>query len=212
MKNIAPELVEVLRYLLPGFLMAWVFHGLTSFPKRSEFESVVEALVFNLPIQLCVTLEGGAALWLGKWLTLGTWTRNSELTASTLTAFALGSFFAYFANCDRCHRLARRLKLTRETSYPSEWFGTFAENERTYVVLHLKDERRLYGWPDEWPSSPSGGHFRLSSPSWLVDNKDRPIQGVRYILVSVKDVKWVEFIDQPTENTNVKESTEQGMR
>jgi hypothetical protein len=208
MKTLAPELVELLRYLLPGFLMAWVFHGLTSFPKGSEFERVVEALVFNLPIQVFVFLESTLALRIGKWTDLGHWSETSDLIAATLTAFVLGLLFAYFANCDRCHRLARRLSLTRETSYPSEWFGTFAENQRTFVVLHFKDERRLYGWPDEWPSSPSNGHFRLSSPSWLVNNQDTPIEGARYILVNVKDVKWVEFIDTQPEVTNVKERAE----
>jgi Family of unknown function (DUF6338) len=187
--------------------MAWVFHGLTSFPKGSEFERVVEALVFNLPVQLCVMLESAAALRLGKNLNLGTWSKTSELAAATLTAVVLGSLFAYLANCDRCHRLARHLQITRETSYPSQWFSTFAQNERTWVVLQLKDERRLYGWPDEWPSSPTGGHFRLSSPSWLIENKDNPIVGVSYILLNVKDVKWVEFMDNQPEIANV-ESTE----
>lgn len=203
MKSIAPDVVEILRYLLPGFLMAWVFHGLTSFPKGTEFERIVEALVFNLPVQLCILLEGAAALRLGKNFNLGTWSKTSELAAATLTAVILGSLFAYFANCDRFHRLARHLQITRETSYPSQWFSTFAQCERNWVVLHLKDERRLYGWPDEWPSSPTGGHFRLSSPSWLVENKDNPIVGVTYILVNVKDVMWVEFRDQLLETANV---------
>jgi Family of unknown function (DUF6338) len=208
MKTIAPELVEIIRYLLPGFLMAWVFHGLTPFPRGSEFERIVEALVFNLPVQLCVAIESAVSLRLGKYFHLGVWSKTSDLTAATLSAFALGFIFAYLANGDRCHRIARHLKITRETSYPSEWFGTFAENQRTLVVLHLKDERRLYGWPDEWPSSPSVGHFRLSSPSWLVDGKDIPIQGARYILLNVKDVKWVEFIDKPPEVINVQERAE----
>jgi hypothetical protein len=206
MKNIAPELIEILRYLLPGFLMAWVFHGLTPYPKGSEFERTIEALVFNLPIQIVASMERAIAQRLGRYLSLGNWSKSSDLAAATFTAFFLGVVFAYLANCDRCHSIARNLRLTRETSYPSEWFGAFAARV-TFIVLHLKDERRLYGWPNAWPSSPSGGHFEILYPSWLVGGIDTPVTGVSAMLINVNDVRWVEFIDERTmEVGNVEES------
>src|ERR1700680_2784706 len=79
MKNIAPELIEILRYLLPGFLMAWVFHGLTPYPKGSEFERTIEALVFNLPIQIFASMERAIAQGLGRYLSLGDWSKGSDL-------------------------------------------------------------------------------------------------------------------------------------
>ena len=61
-------------------------------------------------------------------------------------ALFLGIIFSYFVNNDKFHRIFRLLGVTRETAYPSEWFGAFVENE-TFVVLHLEGERRLYDWP-----------------------------------------------------------------
>ncbi len=203
MENLAKNLVSALQYLLPGFLAAWVFYGFTSFPKPSQFERVIQALIFTLIIQLAVFIEKSAALKAGELFLIGDWTNRSELGCSTITAFILGALFAYFANNDKFHKLARKIGLTRETSYPSEWFGAFLKNV-TYVVLHLKDERRLYGWPIEWPSEPDKGHFVLEQPSWLDEDKEIPITGVSSVMVNVKDVKWVEFMEKIWEENDGK--------
>ncbi|WP_425032219.1 hypothetical protein [Pelagibius sp.] len=103
--------------------------------------------------------------------------------------------FSFAANHETFHKLARKLGVTRETSFPSEWFGAFFKKV-TFVVLHLEDERRLYGWPKEWPSTPNQGHFVLLLPSWIVDGEDHPITGVESVLINVEDVKWVEFLEE----------------
>ena len=116
----------------------------------------------------------------------------------------LGIMFSYFANNDKFHKIVRKTAITRETSYPSEWFGAFLRNV-TYIVLHLNDERRIYGWPIEWPSEPNHGHFLLEQASWLKDSKEIQITGVNSILIDVKDVKWVEFMEKTWEVNNGKE-------
>ncbi len=104
--------------------------------------------------------------------------------------------FASFANNDHLHKILRKLGITRETSYPSEWFGAFL-NDITFVVLHLDDERRLYGWPLEWPSQPTTGHFVIAEPSWLNDDgTETEVTGVSKIVVRANDVKWVEFLEK----------------
>lgn len=207
MDRVAPELIAILQYLLPGFLAAWVFYGFTSFPKPSEFERVIQALIFTLIVQFIVAIEETALTWIGQWISLGYWSKNVELGAATLTATVVGAVFSFLANSDKCHKLARRVGITRQTSYPSEWFGVLLQNV-TYVVLHLKDERRLYGWPREWPSSPVAGHFQLEQVSWLEEKGERPIKGVSSVLVSVKDVKWIEFMEKTWEIQNVEKRIE----
>lgn len=204
MENFAKDFVALLQYLLPGFLAAWVFYGFTSYPKPSQFERVVQALIFTLIIQAAVFAEKWTAYALGKYWALGLWTDQSEMFSATVTAIALGVTFSFFANSDGFHKYVRKLGVTRETSFPSEWFGAFLKNV-TYVVLHLEDERRLYGWPIEWPSEPKEGHFVLEQPSWIVNGKDVPITGVKTIMVNVNDVKWVEFMDKTWEKENGQE-------
>ena len=81
----------------------------------------------------------------------------------------------------------------------------------TYVVLHLDGERRLYGWPIEWPSESERGHFVLTEASWLDDeskdekNNQIELTGVSSIMVDVKQVKMVEFMKKTWEGKNGKE-------
>lgn len=209
MGTVAKETIALAQYLLPGFLAAWIFYGLTSHPKPSQFERVIQALIFTLVTRGIVLVEKSALLAIGQHWSIGTWTADSEVICATIAAVLLGAVFAFFANNDGFHRLARRFGITRETSFPSEWFGAFLKNV-TYVVLHLKDERRLYGWPDEWPSEPRRGHFILTHASWLAESDGKtvetPITGVESILVNVEDVKWVEFMhktwEKPSEPKN----------
>ncbi|SRR6266404_1543110 len=209
MGSIAKETIVLAQYLLPGFLAAWVFYGFTSHPKPDQFERVIQALIFTLIIQAIVFVEKAALIAIGQHLKVGPWTSDSEVVCATVTAVLLGAVFAYFANYDGFHRFARRIGITRETSYPSEWFGAFLKNV-TYVVLHLKDGRRIYGWPNEWPSEPKRGHFILTQASWLTENDgksvEEPIIGVESILVNVEDVKWVEFMHKTWENDNESKS------
>lgn len=207
MENLTADIVSLLRYLLPGFLAAWIFYGFTSYTKPSQFERVVQALIFTLIVQSVANCFQNIFLWMGKFYVAGEWNEQSILITSIISAVVVGFVFALFANTDKFHYLARTLGITRETSYPSEWYGVFSKNV-TYVVLHLNDERRIYGWPTEWPSEPGKGHFSLEQASWLVDGKENPIVGVKFMLLQAEDVKWVEFMNTTWENSNGQEIIE----
>ncbi|MGZ8173630.1 MULTISPECIES: DUF6338 family protein [Methylobacter] len=193
--DLAADLVSLLRYLLPGFLATWIFYGFTSYTKPSQFERVVQALIFTLIVKSVVYCVRSILLWTGNFYVAGEWNEQSVLITSIFSATIVGFVFAFFANTDKFHYLARTLGITRETSYPSEWYGVFSKNI-TYVVLHLNDERRIYGWPTDWPSESGKGHFSLEQASWLVDGKEIPITGVKFMLIRAEDVKWVEFMNK----------------
>lgn len=204
MDSISQNVVTILQYLLPGFLAAWIFYGFTSYPKPSQFERVIQALIFTLIIQAVVFVEKATFLKTGVFWNVGNWNEHSEIICSTVSAILLGILFSYYANNDKFHKFIRKIGISKETSFPSEWFGTFLKNI-TYIVLHLKDERRIYGWPIEWPSVPDRGHFLLVQASWLEDTEEIPIKGVESILIDVNDVRWVEFMEKTWEVQNGKE-------
>jgi hypothetical protein len=116
----------------------------------------------------------------------------------------MGLIFSYYANNDKVHRYLRNKNITKETSFPSEWFGSFKlYEESSTVVLHLQDTRRLYGSVTEVPSDPKNGYFLISYPCWLDGAKEIPITGVKNILINSNDVKWIEFVGNEQENKNV---------
>jgi uncharacterized protein DUF6338 len=204
MENISKDMILILQYLLPGFVTAWIFYGLTSYQKPSQFERVVQALIFTTFIQAFVIILKFVFLFIGNYLSLAKWSDSSALILSVIISVLFGFICAYYANNDKLNKRLRKIGITRETSFPSEWFGTFLNNV-TFIVLHLKDGRRLYGWPIEWPSVPDIGHFLLVQASWLADSKEIPITGVKSILINAYDVRWVEFMDKTWETKNGKE-------
>lgn len=196
-------IVDVLTFLLPGFITAELLYALTPAPRRIPFERVIQALIFTLIIQVIVAATRFGFLWAGRQATpWGPWTDTVALGWSVGFAFALGLFLVWAANSDRIHRVLRELRITHQTSYSSEWYGQFCRHEG-YVVLHLTGNRRLLGWPEEWPSTPDVGHFAMASAQWLEEengeNKIVDLAGVRRILIKAQDVEMVELMEAITE-------------
>ena len=185
------EAVAVLSFLLPGFVSVAIFHMFTSHPKPGEFERVVQALIFTILVRAIAEMT----LWAGRLFGRETlWADETEIVVSVGIALILGLITVSFSNTDTLHRLARFLRLTRETSYSSEWYSAFHHNPDCYVVLHLQGQRRLYGWPEEWPSRPDQGHFRIAQGEWLVGDERIPAEGVVSIVVPAREVDMVEFL------------------
>ena len=190
MENMTSEVILSLQFLLPGFISAWLFYALTSYPKQSQFERVIQALIFTILIQGVVSICKFVAIHFNWWQ----WSQNLTLVSSLIIALMFGLLLAYFSNNDKLHKLLRRCKITKETSYASEWFSVFSDNI-TYIVMHLNDGRRIYGWPKEWPTEPNNGHFLLQDACWLDDdNNVIPLTGVESILIDSSSVELVEFM------------------
>lgn len=196
MPELSKDLIALLQYLAPGFVVAWVFFGLTSYNKPSQFERVVQALIFTVIVQLLVKIEESLLLSIGEKISLGAWTETSKLVAALSTALVCGFAFAFFANNDALHQFGRRLGFTSRTSHPCEWFGIFKGYQR-FVALHLKDGTRIFGWPQVWPSEPNTGHFFITSAIRIIEDSEQDLSHLEGILVDVKDVLWVEFVKQP---------------
>ena len=119
------EAVTILSFLLPGLVAVAVFHMFTSHPRPSEFERIVQALIFTILVQAIAEL----ALWVGRALGHDAlWGEESEIMVSVGIALILGMIAVYFSNTDTLHRFVRLLRLTKETSYPSEWYSAFHHN------------------------------------------------------------------------------------
>ena len=194
MDELSSDVVSLLVYLLPGLAAAWIFYGLTSHARPTQFERLIQALIFTFIIQTFLP----ALQWIlevaGHVFYLKEWDKAANLLGSLFLSVALGATLAFFTNNDSFHQLLRKYGFTSRTSHPSEWFCAF--NERvTYVILNLRDGRRLYGWPKEWPIDPASGQFYIQQPSWILeDGSLLDLPQLNGVLIQVKDVEWVEFM------------------
>lgn len=195
MDGLELELVDLLYKLLPGLIAASVFHSITPFPRRDIFDRVVNALVFTGVGQVLMAIVRSVALWVGANLFLiGTWTDDVALAVAIACAVLFAVVLAFLLNTDRVHRLLRWAGITKRVSLPSQWYSAFTQYER-YIVLILKDENRLFGWPKEWPDSPNSGHFMIAEPAWLLDDGSQvELLDIEIILIASSDVESVEFM------------------
>lgn len=199
MPELSKETAALLHYLLPGLLAAWVFYGLTSHVKPSQFERVIQALIFTFLVQAILPIVQWSLECIGTWLAIRPWDGASETLASAFVAALLGASLAYLTNKDSFHKWIRAKGFTTRASHPSEWYGVLSERQN-HVVLHLADERRLSGYPQIWPSESEQGHFFIVQPAWLSETGAHSLlSGIEGLLINAKDVKWIEFIDQPKE-------------
>ncbi|MEO1498510.1 MAG: DUF6338 family protein [Planctomycetota bacterium] len=205
------NLVQVIQYLLPGFVAACLYYSLTAHPKRSPFERVVQALIFTVIAQLMTAGVRWGLEGIGQLASIGRWTTNVAQAWSLLNASVVGVGFASISNRNLFHSFCYRFGITSRTSHPSEWFSAFHRDKR-FVILHLKDNRRVHGWPEEWPDHPDAGHFVLMQASWLLDSGDSAsMHAVERLLIPATDVGMVELMrtnDEITADAEELEATE----
>ncbi len=193
MDDLVKEVIPLLQYLIPGFFTAWIFYSLTAFKRPDTFGQIVQALVFTFVIHGVVSGLGKLLIWAGGRVgSIGIWDQAAVTVCTALIAIVLGFISCYLANTDFLHSVLRSIRLSSQTSYPSEWYSAFSKHKR-FVVLNLIDGRRIYGWPLEWPTEPSQGQFVLHEPAWLDDDgAEIPIPAELFVIDAPK-VEWVEF-------------------
>lgn len=206
------DIVGLILFLAPGFLGAWIFHGLTAHAKPSPFERIIHALIFTLVVTILTNVTRVTLVTAGRWIQLGVWTEEAATIWSGLYGVLSGLLFAYCANNDLPHRLLRgegrggiaggKFIWTKKTSHPSEWYAAFQAEPVVYITLHLTDGRRLYGWPYQWPNQSDSGHFIIADPHWCLEDGSRvAIPPVKWVLIGAARVEMVEFLKSEGEAT-----------
>lgn len=135
----------------------------------------------------------------GQFAPIRPWDSAAEGLISLVLALVFGVALAHFTNTDSIHKRLRKIGFTTRTSHPSEWYCVLSEKV-TFVVLHLVDGRRLFGWPKEWPVEPDKGQFYIMVPCWIKeDGSQIDLPELDGVLIGVKDVRWVEFLREGKE-------------
>jgi len=204
------DIVRILWFLLPGFVAAWVFEGLMSRAKASQFERFIEALIFTAFTQVLMFMFRFLLLFIGRTVSIGEWTQYVELSWLVLLGVILGLLFSFLAHNDTIHRVLRNHNFTNKNSFHTTWLSIFSQN-KGYVVLHLSGKRRLYGFPDEWPNDPGSGFIALSNVEWLLDEHageseetSIKLDGVGRIMIPVEEIEFIEFM-KSLESTETRE-------
>ena len=110
--------------------------------------------------------------------------------------------FIYFN--DHLHRLLRKLKITTKTSRSNAWNHAFVTQDR-YVIVTLKDGRRILGYPTMFSNDPEEGFVYLYNPAWVNDDKSHDeepdyFESICYgFLLNRDNIDLIEFTLDPAE-------------
>lgn len=203
--NEVKNLFPILLFLLPGFVSVGVIEILCVRKSKDAFERVIEALIFTM-LNLAGFLIVRALLELYpnirfdhvEFLTPG----NVGLMA--FCSLAIGVGLAAEINHEWILGvLNNRVHLTRKTAKPSTWNETWTHAQK-FVVVHLDDGRRIYGWPTFYSDSPEERALFLEDASWLDDdnkliNEAAPIS---VLLDKHSGIKLVEFLEPNATHQN----------
>ena len=169
------ETLNILLLLLPGFLSGQIFYSIFQTGEISVTRRVLDALLFSFVIYLLVSafvpweplaqvrLSGGALTYL--------FSDNVTvilLSLGTLVCVPIIIGFIYFN--DYIHTVLRKLKITTKTSRANTWNDAFLTQDR-YVIITLKDGRRIRGYPTMFSTDPAEGFIYLYNPAWVNDDK-----------------------------------------
>jgi len=200
------ETLRVLLALLPGLVTVAIVHALTVREKLAPLERIIQALLYtflnHVFWQITVVLINLNCDWKPS--------INGNLIGLFLCGAFLGLAMTLVINHDWLHGLLRYFRITKRTSRPNEWYDAFYR-WREYVVVHLKDGRRLFGWPRLYPDTATEGHLILEDAEWLFDKPQySPAVKRLHIMIPVGSIEFVEFVPRDThangEQNNVQQS------
>jgi hypothetical protein len=197
------DVLSVLNYLLPGLVATWAFRRVTPHDKPKDLDALIEALLFTAAVQPLVLVIQAAALAIGTSIgAIGAWTDDVALVLAVVLGLCVGLASGVAANKDWVHAGLRRWKLTKQTSFPSEWYRHLFCEER-FVILTMRNGDRIRGWPAEFPNSPDRGHFCLRGAEWLPqDEPPQVLATAEAVLIPASDVMYLEFLKFEQEMTN----------
>ena len=214
MKDVGLEALAVLIVLLPGFLAARLVQSFANRRKQSDFDKVVEALVYTfviylvystwaqgLPIDWKVTKESAdVEHYLVDF-------HSRRLLGIGAIAIGLALVAILDANHDLTGRLLRRLRVSRHTTRPNIWSDTFHQCAG-FVQVELKDGRQVVGWVVRSSRDSEESSLFLSHAHWL-DDAAEPIEipGPGILLTKASGIRHVMFLDE-VEATDPKPDTD----
>lgn len=209
MKDISLELLAVLAILLPGFLAARLVQSFATRNRQSDFDKVVEALVYSfvvyliysmgvhtLPIDWRVSKESEKV----EHYSVNVDPRNLLLISGISVGFAL--VVIAVTNNDISGKVLRSLRITSHTARPTVWSDAFHEYQG-YVQVELEDGRHVVGWLLRYSSKPEQSTLFLSDAHWLgEDGSEIPIPGKGILLTKDTGIRYVMFLDpaQPAQH------------
>ena len=204
------EALNILLLLIPGLLSGQIFYAFFMTGDVSVSKRVLDALLFTFVIYLIVSI-------FEKWEPLAQvksnensldylFSTNSWVIIISLVGVVLVPVFVGFIYYnDHVHKILRKLNITTKTSRGNTWNDAFLTQDR-YVIITMKDGRRVRGYPSMFSTDPDEGFVYLYNPAWVNDDKDKDEEPDYFesnchgFLLNRENIDLIEFTLNPDED------------
>lgn len=204
-----PEKVEalsILLVLLPGFACAYLVQFLAVRRKQSEFDKVIEALIFSLFLYLLTLPFFSFTLPIG-WRPLDSQHPDiyqvviigKHLAWLTIASIVLAILYSANINRDWAMSALRWMRVTERTGRKTIWNDAFQEIGGM-VQVGISGERKILGWLRYYSDEAKDGSLFLESASWVRKDVDgveseEPIDGPGILLTKESGIEYVMFLE-----------------
>jgi hypothetical protein len=208
--------LQIFLIILPGFSAAYALQALATRRTQSDFERVVEALVFSFVIYVCyVPLNGGRLPFhiehdpLGKGEDTVLW-EPAQLAWLAAVTLAFTLFAVAYVRFDG-NRMFRFAGLTERTTRNSIWNDILEREaiDNQPVQVELSDGRNVIGVLLYYSDASEDGSLYLTQASWVDANGQTvPIPGPGILLTKNSGIRCVSLLDPAPDDPEPDTGTE----
>ena len=164
------DFLPVFAFLLPGFVSTGIASMLMVRKPVQPVSRLVEALIFTtLNLVAFTVLRRLVKHVTHLKIDSHNFFSAGNLTLAFLCALAIGLGWAWEANNQRAFELLRKLGFTRRSTKPNLWLDVFDDEDPMWVVVYLKDGRRVYGYLKRCSDNAEERALYLTEATWLDD-------------------------------------------
>lgn len=174
--SLTVETLNILLLLLPGFMSGQILYSVFRVDDVSVPKRVLDAIIFSFLIYIIISYF---SLWepLASVQSIGgklqySFTKNHKIIWLSLVIMVIiPILLGVLYHSDLINSVLRKFNITTKTSRNNTWNDVFLSQDR-YVVVTLKDNRRIRGYPTMFSTDPEEGYIYLYNPAWVNDDKE----------------------------------------
>lgn len=190
------QALQILIFLLPGFVSARILNALVVIKAKKEFEKVVEALIFSMLIYTIYFFISGRSPVTSSQIGETVSYSYNGVSFLLLGFLSLGIplVFGLFITNDWHMKVARKLQISRRTARSSVWFDVFCDM-RKHIIVNFENGRRVYGWPMYYSDNPDSQYIFLHNPAWIEKDRYVYLDEEGMLITPQQKIEFIEFLE-----------------
>lgn len=197
------EGLKIMLLLVPGFLTMLIHESLAEKKARSPLDKVFTILLYDIFI-FGIYLAYFRIFPSQKLIFLNIKSGDADLiklsfqnvVIISIISMLLGIFFAVCNIYGWPYKLLRKLKITYRTGRSSVWNDVFYENQGNYLIVHLDDGVRIFGWASDFSADPDPKYLFIKEAKYLGSRRkaDVEVKGPGLLITNESKIKYIEFL------------------